>query len=235
MSVRVDYANGIDNSVADLDVVYITAAGYVRYPFKGVSRDSAWGWDEAVFGGELTRSTDRVLSNIDDVEFGFVARCELSFKYMNMQDYLVLAKMLKQRTCVVDFYNRDTGERVSQEMAFTNTERGKVYKLGTDALGMLDVSIKLVATNRDDKMVNLIKSNFTISYNNNGGSGSIASATDVQYASVYEIADGSAFNRIGYALVGFNTKADGTGGAYLPNQHITVFDNLTLYAQWQQA
>ena len=227
MGVRVDYANKVH--VDNLDTIYITGAGVIDYPFKGISRDSAMGWQEPAFSSELTRSTDLVLSNIDKVDFGLVYRCEISYKYMNVQDYMILMRIAKQRTCNVKFYSREEGEWVRREMAFTGNESGKLYAFGPDYLGVSDISIKLVATNRDQ--VGLIKKSYTISYNANGGNGTIASQS-VAYGDYYEISDGVGLTKPGYSLVGFNTKPDGSEWAYLPNQAITVFKDITLYAQW---
>ena len=228
MAIKVDYANALE--VNDLDTIYLAGGGYVNYPFKGISRDSAMGWEETVWGGDLTRSKDFVLSNIEDVDFGLVARCEISYKYMNITDYLALCTISKQRVCTANYYSRDLGQRVTQEMAFTGNELDKLHAFGKDYLGTTNVKIKLVATNRDK--VNLIKSTCTISYNNNGGSGSISNQTAV-WSNNITLADGTAFTKSGYSLASYNTKADGTGWTYLPNQHITVFGDLTLYAQWE--
>ena len=65
--------------------------------------------------------------------------------------------MAKQRTVMVNFFNRETGERQTQEMAFTENSIGQLYAFRKDKitnyLGILDVSIKLVATNRDRENV----------------------------------------------------------------------------------
>ena len=87
MGVKIDYQNKIivpnapnSDGVRQLDTIYFTVAGYVDYPIKGISRDSALGWEEPVWGGDLTRSTDFVLTNILDVDYGLVARLEVSYK-----------------------------------------------------------------------------------------------------------------------------------------------------------
>ena len=73
---------------------------------------------------------------------------------------------------------------------------------------------------------------FTISYDANGGSGTMASDT-VPAGSDYAIRP-NAFTRDGFIFVGWNTLADGSGVGYGPEA--TLFDiqaNLTLYAQWK--
>ncbi len=44
-----------------------------------------------------------------------------------------------------------------------------------------------------------------------------------------------AFTRAGYAIVGWNTKAGGTGDAYDAGTAVALTQNLTLYAQWEPA
>lgn len=230
MGVKVDYANKIN--AQDLDTIYITGGGFIRRAFKGVSRDSAWGWEEPVYGGDLTRSLDFVLTNIEDVAYGLVARCEISYKYMNVQDYIDLCRIAKERVVTVDYFNREKGERVTQEMAFTGNELGKLYAFGTDYIGTQDVKIKLVATNREK--ANLIKSTITISYDNNGGSGIIENQTAKWSDNIIlSNNENDVMVKTDAHIKQWNTKADGTGSAYGLGQHITCWKDLTLYAIWE--
>ena len=229
MATRVDYVNSIKN--ADMDTIYLTGAGYVNYPFKGISRESALGWNEPVWGSDLNRGLNLVMDNIDTVEYGMVARCEVSFKYMNIKDYKVLCKISKQRVCYANFFDRETGQRVSQEMAFTGNEIAKLYKFNTDYLGVLDASIKLVATNRD--RVNEISATHTISYNANGGTGLITS-NSVKWAGQLQLPS-SGVTKSGSTLLGWNTQANGYGADYKLGQQVTIFGNLGLYAQWSDS
>ena len=84
------------------------------------------------------------------------------------------------------------------------------------------------------------RSSHTVSYDANGGSGSIASFTkfysEVGEEAYYEtLSDGSGFSRAGYRITGWNTMPDGSGtsyplsGAYTANGTTAV----TLYAQWE--
>lgn len=237
MGVKIDYQNKIivpnapnGDGKRQLDTIYFTGAGYVDYPIKGISRDSALGWEEPVWGGDLTRSTDFVLTNILDVDYGLVARLEVSYKYLNVQDYIALCKIAKERVCNVTYFNYEKGEWVvNQEFAFTKQEKSKLYAFGTEYLGLLDVSVKLVATNRDK--VGLINTDFTITYNANGGSGTVASQS-AKWGENINIATSSDLSYSGKTFKEWNTQADGNGGRYLPNQSKTMWENMTLYAIW---
>ena len=238
MGVKIDYQNKIivpnapnGNGKRQLDTIYFTGAGYVDYPIKGISRDSALGWEEPVWGGDLTRSTDFVLTNILDVDYGLVARLEVSYKYLNVQDYIALCKIAKERVCNVTYFNYEKGEWiVNQEFAFTKQEKSKLYAFGTEYLGLLDVSVKLVATNRDK--TDLIATDFTITYNANGGSGTVASQS-AKWGDNLDIATSSGLSYSGQTFKEWNTMANGKGGHYMPNQHKTMWENMTLYAIWE--
>ena len=238
MGVKIDYQNKIivpnapnGNGKRQLDTIYFTGAGYVDYPIKGISRDSALGWEEPVWGCDLTRSTDFVLTNILDVDYGLVARLEVSYKYLNVQDYIALCKIAKERVCNVTYFNYEKGEWVvNQEFAFTKQEKSKLYAFGTEYLGLLDVSVKLVATNRDK--TDLIATDFTITYNANGGSGTVASQS-AKWGDNLDIATSSGLSYSGKTFKEWNTMANGKGGHYMPNQHKTMWENMTLYAIWE--
>mgnify|MGYP007062227433 CR=1 FL=1 len=255
MSVKIDYAKKIDTSKINpinpnegIDVIYLTGAGYIDYPFKGISRDSALGWEEAVWGGDLTRSTDFVLTNILSVDYGLVARLEISYKYMNVQQYKVLMDISKQRVCYATYFNRETGTWIErQEMAFTGNELGKLYAFGVDYIGTQDVKIKLVATNRDK-----IKSEYTIKYNkfNNSSidgayiedddvSGNILDTTikwseNINYDTISKKAPNTPFkHKQNYVIDYFYTADTIYRAKYLPNQEITVFKNFLFGTMWK--
>lgn len=249
MGVKVDYANKIN--AEDLDTIYITGGGFVRRAFKGVSRDSAWGWEEPVWGDDLTRSLDFILTNIEDVAYGLVARCEISYKYMNVQDYIDLMKISKERVVKVDFFNRETGKRMTREMAFTGNELGKLYAFGAEYLGTMDVKIKLVATNREN--ANLIKTKFSVTFNANGGTITDKGTTMSSYSKSVNYSDSirtldkeetytedsttytRTVKRDGYNLAYWATK-DTQGNFnrfYEPDQNITIWEAMDLYAVWE--
>lgn len=74
---------------------------------------------------------------------------------------------------------------------------------------------------------------FTITYNKNGGEGSMDTDT-VEYGENYKIKD-NLFSRSNYTFVGWNTKSDGTGTSYEDGATINnLKNNITLYAQWNK-
>lgn len=74
-------------------------------------------------------------------------------------------------------------------------------------------------------------SNYTISYNANGGSGSMMPAT-VASGGTYTVLSNT-FTRAGYSFVRWNTQANGGGTEHAPNAAISnISADITLYAQW---
>ena len=74
--------------------------------------------------------------------------------------------------------------------------------------------------------------NYTLSYNANGGTGSMASqtVTEGQAAKLKT----NTFTKTGYYFTGWNTKANGSGTSYSDGAYATFYSNTTLYAQWQK-
>lgn len=84
------------------------------------------------------------------------------------------------------------------------------------------------------------RSSHTVSYDANGGSGSIPSFTKFYSAigetAYYEIlSDGSGFSKVGYRVAEWNTMPDGSGTSYPVSGYYTANGTtaVTLYAQWQ--
>ncbi|MDD3405772.1 MAG: InlB B-repeat-containing protein [Paludibacteraceae bacterium] len=69
----------------------------------------------------------------------------------------------------------------------------------------------------------------TITYNANGGTGTMTAQTGTTGADV--TLTSNSFTRTGYTFTGWNTASDGTGTVYA-NGATTVYQPMTLYAQW---
>ena len=222
--MTVDKQNGINGN---LSTIYITGGGFVRRPFKGIGVESSLGWNETVWATSLNRSNTFAFENIDDVDIGQVAQCQIIFPYMNIQDFIDLQKILKERHVMVDYFNVDLGKRVTQEMAITGDERKKVYGRGNTIFGMQNVNVKFVATNRTNEYLDL-----TVAYNMNGGTGVIDNI-ERTYSSQVRLSNGAGLTNGTKHIKEWNTKPDGTGWAYGLNQSITLWESLTLYAIWE--
>ena len=72
----------------------------------------------------------------------------------------------------------------------------------------------------------------TITFNANGGSGTVPSTINT-YVGVANTIPSNSLTRTGYTFNGWNTASDGSGTAYATGSTITPTGDVTLYAQWQ--
>lgn len=72
---------------------------------------------------------------------------------------------------------------------------------------------------------------YTISYNNNGGEGTISNEYK-DHGIAATLNAGTNFSRTGYTLSGWNSNAEGTGNSFALSGSYTTNGNLTCYAVW---
>ena len=72
----------------------------------------------------------------------------------------------------------------------------------------------------------------TIHFNSNGGAGTINDQTVNEFEPT--ALQSNTFTRQGFVFEGWNTAADGSGNFYADGATIRLFDDLELYAQWNQ-
>lgn len=101
----------------------------------------------------------------------------------------------------------------------------------SSSLGDDFAKMKTAANNFISLLLNASEQNNTVSFDANGGSGTMSAMTYEKGQTKSLTAN--KFTRTGYTFVGWNTKADGTGTSYSDKQSITPTENLTLYAQWK--
>ncbi len=90
-----------------------------------------------------------------------------------------------------------------------------------DAVGVGPFSSQVSATGGSG-------SSYTVTFNNNGGSGTMATETD----NVPTALTLNTFTRSGYSFTGWNTASNGIGTAYADGATYPFNASVTLYAQW---
>lgn len=80
--------------------------------------------------------------------------------------------------------------------------------------------------------LNFTTNSYTVTYNNNGGNGSVSSQS-FKYGNSVTISAGTALSKTGHTFNGWNTNAAGTGTNYTVGTAYTPNANLTLYAKWK--
>ncbi|KFC19993.1 beta strand repeat-containing protein [Chryseobacterium sp. FH1] len=74
---------------------------------------------------------------------------------------------------------------------------------------------------------------YAVSYDLNGGTGTVPTAQTANYDSNIILSSGTGFSRAGFTFSGWNTVANGSGTAYAAGANYVVpATNQTLYAQW---
>lgn len=81
--------------------------------------------------------------------------------------------------------------------------------------------------------IELVCSKYNISYNGNGGFG-IMESNIVSHGDAFKLSK-NIFSREGYRFKGWNTKSDGTGDSYTDEQEVSIIENITLYAIWEES
>ena len=76
---------------------------------------------------------------------------------------------------------------------------------------------------------------YTVTYNANGGSGTVPASQTAQSSSAITLPNGTGLTKSGFTFNGWNTNSSGTGTIYQPGESYTVTGNITLYANWVSA
>ena len=215
-----------------IGTVYLTGGGYVNYPITGISPESQFGWQEMVWKKTPTRSASTfAFSNMDNTDVGLVARCEFNIRYLNYEEFVALRNIVaRERHITARFFDVDSGEWITRDMYCTESSRQKLLTLKQSLVGVLDFSVKLVATNTD-----IDDRDYTITYNLNGATGNVPSSKVVKRGNQVILSDGSEMTApVGKFLKYWVTKnGDNITGYYLPSQSTTIWKNLNLYAHWE--
>lgn len=212
--------------------IFLTGGGYVNYELKGIHPDSQFGWQDLVWKKTPTRDAKKFgFTNIDNIDVGLVAMCEIKVAYLNYEDFKILRNILaRERHFTVRFFDVDEGEWITRDMYCTENSKDKLFTLNQSLLGAMGVTIKLVATNIDVDITT-----HTVKYNLNGGTGTTPSSTTVNRGDQLELDSGeSLVASTGKHLAYWVTKSGNTiTGYYVPSQSISVWKDLDLYAYWE--
>ena len=87
----------------------------------------------------------------------------------------------------------------------------------------------------EQEKVQLYKKAYTVTYNANGGSGTMTDSNSPYFENSTVTTLTNTFEYVGQNFSGWNTAADGSGTSYDEGEEFTITANTTLYAQWQPA
>jgi len=130
---------------------------------------------------------------------------------------------------------------VSGAGKYTLSGTGPVYSLGVSipANGTLSVSVsksgyEIIGSPQTVTVYwyRVESTTYTVTYNANGGSGTVPTSQAVTVGSSVTLNNGSGLSRSGYTFGGWNINAAGTGTNYNGGSSFTPTGNITLYAKW---
>ena len=75
---------------------------------------------------------------------------------------------------------------------------------------------------------------YNVTYNANGGSGTLIDTNSPYHSGVTVLVLENNFTNDGYTFKNWNTKADGSGTSYSAGERFSINSNVTLYAQWEE-
>lgn len=185
------------------------------------------------------RANDGSMPNINDHETFVVPRCKVNFKLFSIEDYMRFCRAVSSANeFPVTYFDKQTATMVTHNMYCEPEEMAKIFNIGTNLIGVIDYNVSLIGTlnNLEEYNVSFYNnlsvgdsSTLSVAKHKWGNSIRIPTENDIEnYASNNNLTLPSNKH-----LVSWNTKIDGSGFNYLPNTKANIFDNLTLYAQWE--
>ena len=110
---------------------------------------------------------------------------------------------------------------------YTLTAAATGYTTGT-----MSVTVNGAGTTADMALVSTGAALYTVTYNANGGTGTMTDPNSPYAAGATVTVLNNAFSRSNYTFTGWNTAANGSGTSYANGATFTISGSVTLYAQW---
>lgn len=124
--------------------------------------------------------------------------------------------------------------RVKRVLPQINTQIilwGKIDgKIGASSVDQI-LEFVITVTPTSDFFESTINENYSVTYDANGGTGTMTDSTSYAPGADVTIL-ANTFTREGFAFTGWSTRADGTGATYDAEETFRIIGDTTLYAQW---
>lgn len=197
--------------------------------------------DAKSFFKEPVRSASGVIENLNSYATFLTPRLKINFKFMPIETYRVLMKLIKDfNEFIVTVYDIVEDKYVTHKMYFYPKEFPAIYQNNLETLAILDESFELVGTNASLEELSIVyNSNPPVEGQTTLTSGATLNYNDEFMVGTYDAIDEGSidpttFTYSGYDLIGWNTKADGSGITYLNGDTINnLSSSIVLYAVWK--
>ena len=226
------YTDGLHNYTASSNGTYLARTGYT----------ATGDWGTTTSGGKLVNQDTSFAS-------GQALAQALGKTLASGNQTVNVYAQWKINTWTVT-YNKNTTDTVSnmpsnqtktynQTLTLssnTPTRTGYTFQGWATSSSSTTVAYKAGASYTSNAALNLYAvwqiNTWTVSYNNNGGTGTIANQTKT-YGKALTLSNGSGFSKTGHTLKSWNTNSAGTGTTYNLGASYTGNAALPLYAVWQ--
>lgn len=177
-----------------------------------------------VFATDPERGLDFSIPDINDIPKGEVSKLKLDFKVLYQDEWQQFLASTQTSEFVCLYYDMQYGIKWEKKVYKYPSEFLNWQGLNTDRPYAINVSFTFIATNNEISTI-------SIEYNANGGNG-LVNGISGYFGQTIQLAE-SGYNRLGYALIGWNEKQDGSGNFYALGSYIALSTSKLLYAVWQ--
>ncbi len=210
--------------------------------FKGIGYQGLLTVNTKTYVESPTRSNDGSMPNINDHDSFVVPRCKINFKYLKIEDYQRLCRVLNSANeFPVTYYDKESGEFVTHMMYVEPEEMKRIFNVGTYVFGVLDYDVSFIGTlNQRQQM--------TVTYKVSGASSNLAVVTttekgnnlywgdSIQVMSTTDATEKGVTIPTGKQLVwqlGNEKEVNSKGWKVMPNSNVSVFENMVLWATFE--
>lgn len=194
--------------------------------FSGIAYKGLLTLNEVTFVESPERANDGSLSSINDIDTFTTPQLQIKFHFINITDYQRFKRATSAREFPVTYYDKQFGSQVTRMMYMKPESLTDIFNVETTMIGVLEYTVDFVGTNNDVATV-------SISYSTNGGSGTLPDSQTTTWGKQVVIGSASGISYSGHTFKCWNTRSNGTGWNYYPNQSVSIYESMTLYAIWE--
>jgi hypothetical protein len=219
------------NIVPDLGKVII--GGEV---FTGIGYQGLLTVNSKTYVDSPSRGNDGSMSNINDHDSFVVPRCKINFKYIKIDDYQRLCRVVSSSNeFEVTYYDKEHGKMVTHMMYCEPEEMKKLYNVGTYVIGVLDYEISFIGTLNKRKEYKVTwKASLT------GGDSSTLSVASIKWGNSIKVLTTSDITALNVTIpegkqlvawrLGNNENPTPNGWKVYPNNQVSVYEDMVLWA-----
>lgn len=210
--------------------------------FRGIGYQGLLTVNTKTFVDSPTRSNDGSMSNINDHDSFVVPRCKINFKYLKIEDYQRLCRVLNSANeFPVTYYDKESGEFVTHMMYVEPEEMKKIFNVGTYVFGVLDYDVSFIGTLNQREAL-------SITYKAVGASSNLAVVTTTEKGNQLYWGDSTTVMTTAEAIekgvtiptgkqlvwqLGNESGVNANGWKVYPNSKVNVFENMVLWATFE--